>query len=148
MNQLPRTVLVVDDDVSILESLRMILEYSGYEVTTAESGREALQLVKRRHFTVALLDIRMADMDGTYLLGDLQKLRPEMIKIMVTGFATLDNAMRALNYGANAYVTKPVDPEKLLDLIASKIAEQEKTELLNEDRIGEWLEERFNKLSE
>lgn len=148
MNHLPKSVLAVDDDESILDSIRMILEYSGYEVTTATNGKDALNLAKRQRFTVALLDIRMADIDGTYLLGDLQKIRPDMIKIMVTGFATLDNAMRALNFGAKAYVTKPVDPKKLLDLIAAKIAEQEKTELLNEDRIGEWLEDRFNKLSE
>lgn len=148
MNHLPKSVLAVDDDESILDSIRMILEYSGYEVTTATNGKDALNLAKRQRFTVALLDIRMADIDGTYLLGDLQKIRPDMIKIMVTGFATLDNAMRALNFGAKAYVTKPVDPKKLLDLIAGKIAEQEKTELLNEDRIGEWLEDRFNKLSE
>jgi DNA-binding NtrC family response regulator len=120
-----QTVLVVDDDVAILTSLAQILEQHGYKVETAATGHEAIEKCKNDSYDLALLDIRLPDVDGTQLLKELNSVCDTMIKIMVTGYASLDSAMRSLLLGANAYVTKPVDPDELLKVIAEALSERQ-----------------------
>ena len=105
-------------------SLSRIFEKTGYEADTAETGNEALEKVKERFYNLALLDIRLPDLEGVELLKPLRQVHPDMAMIMVTGHATKENAMRALNEGASAYVTKPVDMDVVLATIKEALDKQ------------------------
>jgi DNA-binding response OmpR family regulator len=143
-----KRILAVDDDNDILESVRIILESEGYLVETAGRGAEALEKALNQSFDLALLDIKLPDMEGQKLLGRMGEIRPDMKKIMVTGNATTDNAIEALNNGADAYLTKPVDPEELLKVVGSKLKEQDDTKKMNEEKVAEWLRIRVKNLEE
>jgi len=120
-----KTILVVDDDKRILESLKVILESEGYVVETAETGEEAIKRNKNGFFDMALLDIKLLGMQGTELLAALHKESPKMVKIMMTGYPSLENAAASLKLGADAYIMKPVNPEKLLDVVKKKFRERD-----------------------
>ena len=121
-----KKILLVDDDIQILDSLKMILESEGYAVETAQSGEEAVTKNKAEAFDAAFLDMRLPRMQGTDMLAVLHKESPRMVKIMMTGFPSLENAVASLKLGADAYIMKPIDPEKLLDLVKNKIMEKQK----------------------
>lgn len=140
------TVLVVDDDRAILESTQAILESAGYAVRTAETARDAIRKAKSDWFDIALLDIDLPDMQGTELLEQLQEIKPRMIKIMVTGSASLNNAIQCVNLEAKAYVVKPFDPADLLQIIEEKLKERRAAERIDEDSVTDFIEERLQKL--
>ena len=139
-------ILIVEDDENILETLKNILQQSGYETDTAKTGREAEHKAKNRFYNLALLDIKLPDMEGTQLLAKLHKNTPIMRKIMVTGYPSLENAIEALNQGADAYVTKPVKPAKLLALIEEKLEEQRQAEKMTEGKVTDWIKTRARQL--
>ena len=141
-----KRILVVDDDETIVESFKKLLKTNGYFVETALSGSEALEKTEKEFYDLALLDIKLPDMKGTELLAEIHEERPRMMKIMVTGHASLDNAVKALNLGADAYLKKPVNPEELLRVVAEKLKKQDDAEKLNEEKVGEWIEDRIKKL--
>ena len=116
-----RIILVVDDDKSILRTFTRILQKNGYKIDTAETGREAIERADKKHYDLALVDIRLPDMDGTYLLAKIKKQLKNTIKIMITGFPSLESGVKALDEGADAYLVKPVKPEELLMLIKEKL---------------------------
>jgi DNA-binding response OmpR family regulator len=116
-----RTILVVDDDKSILRTFTRILQKNGYKIDTAETGREAIERADKKHYDLALVDIRLPDMDGTDLLAKIKKQLKNTIKIMITGFPSLESGVKALDEGADAYLVKPVKPEELLMLIKEKL---------------------------
>ena len=142
-----RSILVVEDDKAILKGLKEILQSEDYSVDTAETGQEALQKSQKKFFNLALLDIKLPDVEGTELLKIMHKNQPEMMKIMVTGYPSLENAVIALNRGANAYIIKPVKPEKLLDLIEGKLDEQSEAEKMTEEKVTEWIKTRARKIT-
>ena len=142
-----KSILVVEDDKAILKGLKGILQSEGYSVDTSETGQEALQKFKMKFFNLALLDIKLPDIEGTELLKIMHKNQPEMMKIMVTGYPSLENAVIALNRGADAYVIKPVNPEKLLDLIENKLDEQSQAERMTEEKVTEWIKTRARKIA-
>ena len=146
MNEEKKGILIVEDDKAILKSLKDILQSEGYSVDTAENGREAIQKSKEKFFNMALLDIKLPDMEGTKLLTTMHKDQPKMMKIMITGYPSLENAVEALNLGADAYVIKPVKPEKLLALIQEKLDEQSQAEKMTEEKVTEWVKARVRKL--
>jgi len=139
-------VLIVDDDLAIRESSKAIVESAGYAVQTAETAREAIRKAKSDWFDVALLDIDLPDMQGTELLKQLQEIKPRMIKIMVTGSASLENAIQSVNLDATAYILKPFNPADLLQVIKEKLKEQRAAERLDEDKVTDFIEERLQKL--
>jgi len=141
-------ILVVDDDLDILQSLREILETKGYDVETAETAQKGLELAKQRFFNLAILDIKLPDMEGTELLAKIHKEKPEMMKVMLTGYPSLDNAVQALNLGADAYLMKPVNPEELLKVVEEKLREQMEAEAMTEEKVAEWIERRIQKLEQ
>lgn len=141
-------ILIVEDDENIRKTMKNILQQKGYETDTAKNGREAEQKTKAKIYNLALLDIKLPDMDGTQLLAKLHENTPKMVKIMVTGYPSLENAMEALNQGANAYVTKPVKPAKLLALIKEKLEEQRQAEKMTENKVTDWIKIRARKLED
>jgi two-component system response regulator HydG len=108
----------------IRESFHDLLVAEGFAVDTAETAGEALRKAKIAQYDVGLLDIKLPDMDGTRLLEKLHAVQPTMIKIMVTGYSTLENAAKSMNYGAADYVLKPVYPETLIKLLKEKLADR------------------------
>ncbi len=117
-------ILVIDDDKSILRTLTRILQKAGYEVETAETGKEAMEKAEKTSYDLALVDVRLPDMDGTDLLASLQGTTPSTVKIVITGFPSLETGVKALDGGADAYLVKPVRPEELLTLIEEKLKPQ------------------------
>jgi two-component system response regulator HydG len=116
-----RIILIVDDDKSILRTFTRILQKHGYEIDTAETGKEAIEKADKKNFDLALVDIRLPDMDGTELLAKMKKQLQNTIKIMITGFPSIESGVKALDEGADAYLVKPVKPEELLMLIKEKL---------------------------
>ena len=114
-------VLVVDDNEEIRDGISSILSDEGYVVTTAGTGKEALESCRKGFFTIGLIDINLPDVSGTVILQTLKKLCPAMIKIIITGFPSLDNAVQSVNLGAEGYIIKPFKPEKLLEQIKEQL---------------------------
>ena len=120
MNNAKKHVIVIDDDKSILRTFTRILQKNGYEIDVAETGKEAIEKSTKQSYDLALIDIRLPDMDGTDLLVKMQQTMRDGIKIMITGFPSLETGVKALDEGADAYLVKPVKPEELLALIEEK----------------------------
>lgn len=125
-----KRILIVDDDETILKSLREILQSEGYYVDAVKTGREAIEKSLVQFYNLALLDIKLPDMEGTELLTKMNTNTPRMMKVMVTGHPSLENAVEALNLGADAYIMKPVNPEELLKVVEEKLRLQEETEMI------------------
>jgi len=140
------SILIVEDDANIRETIETILQQKGYNTDTAKNGQEAIQKSKAKFFNLTLLDIKLPDMEGTKLLTTLHEDLPKMVKIMVTGYPSLENAVEALNLGADAYVIKPVKPEKLLALIEEKLKNQSQAEKMTEEKVTEWIGTRVRKI--
>jgi DNA-binding NtrC family response regulator len=117
-------ILVVDDASGDRQTLADILVEMGYQVETAATGQEALEKLRGRFFHAAILDVRLPDMIGTELLDRLKELHPDTAALMVTGYASLQTSMRALNSGASAYVVKPLDIEHLVSVIQQALKQQ------------------------
>ncbi len=140
------SVLIVEDDANIRVPLSTILQQKGYNTDTAKNGKEAIQKSKAKFFNLALLDIKLPDMEGTKLITMMQESLPKMVKIMITGYPSLENAVEALNHGADAYVIKPVKPTKLLALIEEKLGEQREAEKMTEEKVTDWIKTRVRQL--
>jgi CheY-like chemotaxis protein/anti-anti-sigma regulatory factor len=106
-------VLVVDDEESVRITTAAILEQEGYEVSTAESGREALASAARSHYDLVLTDLRMDDMDGMALLHELQARHPNVVTVVLTGYASIESSIDALRQGVYDYLVKPCMVEDL-----------------------------------
>jgi len=121
------SILIVDDNESDCRSLSLIFGKKGYKVETVGTGRETLEKVQGRFFNAALLDVRLPDMEGTELLVPLKKIHPDMVIIMITAYASLETATRALNEGASAYLTKPLKMDEVLATIGNALEKQRLT---------------------
>jgi DNA-binding response OmpR family regulator len=120
-----KNIIVIDDDKSILRTFTRILQKNGYVIDVAETGKEALEKAAKKNYDLALIDIRLPDMEGTDLLVKMQHSMRDSIKIMITGFPSLETGVKALDEGADAYLVKPVKPEELLALIEEKFKAQQ-----------------------
>ena len=117
-----QTILIVDDDQVILSSFAGVLSKHGYGVDTAKTGHEAIEKCKTGSYDLALLDIKLPDIDGTQLLERLQEIGPPQMKtIMITGYGGVDSALRAAVLQANAYILKPVDEDELLKVVSATL---------------------------
>jgi CheY-like chemotaxis protein len=116
-----RNALVVDDVADITEMLSVMLTFAGYAVVTASSALAALEAARQHHFDVVISDIGMPEMTG-YQLAEALRLLPgyeSVPMVAVTGYSMFDDRQRSLNAGFNAHLTKPIDPQALLELIES-----------------------------
>ncbi len=117
-------ILIVDDDKDTRYGLGKILGRKGYNIETAETGHEALEKAKQRFYNLALLDIKLPDIDGTKLLVTLKRHHPSLDVIIVSGYASRENTMQALNGGASAYITKPIKLDELFATVKKLLKKQ------------------------
>ena len=141
-------ILVVDDDESVRKVLATILEEEGYVVDTAKNGREAIKKSKVKFYNLALIDIRLTDMEGTKLLTKVKDTMPKMRKIIITGYPSLQNAIEAVNRDADAYMLKPFDMDKVLETIKDQLKKQEEEKRYTQKKVGEFIETRVKELEE
>ena len=139
-------ILIVDDDENIRKVLQTILEDEGYITETAETAKKGIELSEEKFFNLALIDVRLPDMEGIELLGKLRETKPKMRKIIVTGYPTLQNAMASVNQGADGYVLKPFNVEKILLTIEEQLKKQAEEKTFSEERIAEFIETRVKEL--
>jgi DNA-binding NtrC family response regulator len=117
-------ILIVDDDNGVRDMLSSVLSDEGYSVEAVENGKKAIKACEKSPFDVALIDIELPDTKGTELLNRLKKMQPKMIKIIITGHPSIENAMKAVNERADGYVLKPFEVTDLLKMIAKLLTEK------------------------
>jgi Response regulator containing CheY-like receiver, AAA-type ATPase, and DNA-binding domains len=114
----------VDDDKETRNTLTAILENESFLVQTAESGKKAVRLCEKSTFDVALIDIELPDIKGTELLHMLKEKQPKMVRIIITGHPSIENAAKSVNEKADGYIMKPFDVQELLAMIKKLIDEK------------------------
>ena len=135
-------ILVVDDEPDMLSSCQRLLSRSGYEVKVAQSGREALRILKEEPFDLILTDLRMPEMDGMEVLRLSREQSPDSAVIVFTGYGTIQDAVMAMKSGASDFVTKPFSPDHLLLAVEKAVGN---LRLAAENRaLKGQLEERFS----
>jgi len=139
-------ILIIDDDENILKVLQAILEDEGYLVETADTAKKGIEKSEKAFYNLALIDVRLPDMEGIELLSKLHDSKPKMRKIIVTGYPTLQNAISAVNKGADAYVMKPFEVEKILQTIREQLKKQEEDKSFCEANVVEFIETRIKAL--
>jgi two-component system, NtrC family, response regulator HydG len=115
-------LLIVDDELSVRDSLGKWFREEGYEVTTVENASDALTRLAERRWDAALVDIKMHGTDGIELQRRMHEIDPELLVIIMTGYASVETAVMALKNGAYDYVTKPLDPDEIAHLVKNALA--------------------------
>ncbi|MGF3523004.1 MAG: response regulator [Candidatus Bathyarchaeia archaeon] len=146
MGNPPDRILIIDDDENIRKVMKTILEDEGYFVDTAETAKEGIEKSYSSFFNLALIDIRLPDMEGIDALSKLRETTPKMRKIIVTGYPTLQNAIAAVNKNADAYVLKPFNVDSVLHVIKEQLEKQREEKVYNETKIAEFIENRVKEL--
>jgi DNA-binding NtrC family response regulator len=139
-------ILIVDDDENIRKVLIAILEDKGYNIEAVGTAREAIRKTDKKFYNLALIDIRLPDMEGIDLLTKIRDTTPRMRKIIITGYPTLQNAVEAVNLGADAYIMKPFDVEKVLSTISEQLRKQDQEKKYSQDKVAEFIETRVREL--
>lgn len=143
-----KSILVIDDDEVVLNSIAEALRLEGYKVDTAKTGKEAISKGNLRFYNLILIDIRLPDMEGTELLKAMKETIPKMVKIIVTGYPSLQNATEALNKGADGYVIKPIDIPKLLTTVKEHLQKQEEAGRYSEQKFADFIETRAREVEQ
>ena len=133
----------MDDDSGILKSFKEILEAEGYSVDTAQTGVDALEKCRARSYNLAIIDVKLGDIDGTELLVRVHQMLPRTRKIIITGYPSLENAVESVNQQADAYVIKPVHPDEFLKIVADNMNKQMEAESETEKKVMGWIETRY-----
>jgi len=139
-------ILVVDDDETILDTLAMALELEGYFVDKAENGKEAIEKSYSNFYNLAIVDWRLPDIEGTTLLKEFKETTPRMVRIMLTGYPSMNNAISAVNNEASAFLVKPVDFDLLLGKIDELLKKQEQAKVFTEDLVVNYIETRSKEI--
>ncbi len=138
-----KRILVIDDDEVVRKNFKAILELEGYNVDTAVTGKEAVDKSNASFYNLALIDIRLPDMEGTQLLTTMRDTVPKMVKIIVTGFPSQESAVEAVNMGADGYIVKPImDTNEFLQKIKEDLKKQEEAQSYDEHKMAEYIETR------
>ena len=136
------SVLVVDDNLDVRESLQTLLEMEGYVTDAAETGEEGVAKIGEQVHDLVLLDIGLPDRSGLEVLATIRDTAPDLPVIMITAQGTVDNAVRAMSSGATNFITKPWDNDKLLADVAAAV-QRRRTEEENQ-QLKRALKQRYN----
>jgi DNA-binding NtrC family response regulator len=137
-------ILVVDDEAGARETISDILAEKDYEVKTAGSGKAALEVAAKIDFEVAIVDIKLPDIEGPELLKSIKALHPRLEGIIVTGFASTESAVSAMEKGAFAYLLKPIKMDEMLVCVARALEKQNAAAKLEEKKLEL---EKFNEVT-
>ena len=118
-----KKILIVDDDSELRANLSEILKGAGYHIAEVPSGKEAIEKIASKDFDIALLDLMMPRMNGIDVLKEIKKIKPKIKVIMITAFATVENAVEAIKKGASDYISKPFKIDSLLTTVRRVIEE-------------------------
>ncbi len=140
-------IIIIDDDENIRKVLETILEDEGYTVESVSTAKSAIERAKRSFYNLALIDIRLPDMEGIELLTKMRATKPKMRKVIITGYPTLQNAIEAVNRGADAYIMKPFDMESVLKTIKDQLKKQEEEKKYTQEKVAEFIETRVKELT-
>ena len=136
------SVLIIDDEAGIRESLETLLEFEGYRVSSAETGEQGLVKLGEHPYDLVLLDFALPDRNGLEILADIRDRDPQMAVIMITAYGTVDNAVRAMQNGATNFIQKPWDNEKLLADVRVAVARRRAEE--ENEQLKRALKQRYN----
>lgn len=135
-------ILVVDDDSSLLELIKMRLEYAGYRTATAAKAKEAVDTVKEQFFDLSIVDLQLENESGISLMEELHLINPEMPVIILTAHGSIESAVEAMKRGAFNYLTKPFNPQELLSQIEKALESRRLASEIKE--LKSLFEERFD----
>ena len=139
-------IIIIDDDGSIRQVLKTILEEKGYTVDTADTGKEAILKTNEKAYNLALIDMRLPDIDGIDLILKIKDTTPRMRKIIVTGYPTIQNAMEAVNRQADAFILKPFDVERVLQTIREQLMKQDEEKQFSQEKVTAFIKTRAKEL--
>lgn len=120
-----KPILIVDDEPIVRESIRDWLKDAGYQVATAETGEQALEMVQEEDFGVVVLDVRLPGRTGLNVLKELKATKPHIKAIVITAYPTTEMSLEAMKLGAVDYLVKPIAPDDLERLIREALVELE-----------------------
>src|SRR5579862_539931 len=136
------SVLIIDDETAIRESLETLLEFEGYRVESAETGEQGLAKIGEHPFDLVLLDFALPDRNGLEILADIRDRNPQMAVIMITAYGTVANAVRARQNGATNFIQRPWDNEKLLADVRAAVTRRRVEE--ENEQLKRALKQRYN----
>lgn len=136
------SVLIIDDEAAIRESLETLLEFEGFAVDSAQTGEDGLVKLADHPFDLVLLDFALPDRNGLEILAEIRSRDPQLAVIMITAYGTVDNAVRAMQSGATNFIQKPWDNEKLLADVRSAVARRRAEE--ENEQLKRALKQRYN----
>ena len=139
-------IIIIDDDESIRQVLKTILEEEGYAVDTADTGKEAVLKTNEKVYNLALIDMRLPDIEGIDLILKIKDTTPRMRKIIVTGYPTIQNAMEAVNRQADAFILKPFDVERVLQTIREQLMKQDEEKQFSQEKVTAFIKTRAKEL--
>ncbi|TET64100.1 response regulator [Candidatus Bathyarchaeota archaeon] len=139
-------ILIVDDDENIRKVLTTILYDEGYAVDSVGTAKKAIAKTEKKFYNLALIDIRLPDMEGINLLTKMKVTTPKMRKLIITGYPTLQNAVEAVNRGADAYIIKPFDIKKVLNTIKEELVKQQEEKRYSQEKVAGFIETRVKEL--
>lgn len=136
------SILIIDDEAAIRESLETLLQFEGYSVESAETGEAGLAKLGERTFDLILLDFALPDRNGLEVLAEIRNRDPQLAVIMITAYGTVDNAVRAIQSGATNFIQKPWDNEKLLADVRASVARRRAEE--ENEQLKRAFKQRYN----
>jgi len=139
-------IIIIDDDKSIRQVLKTILEEEGYAEDTADTGQEAVLKTNEQAYNLALIDMRLPDIEGIDLILKIKDTTPRMRKIIVTGYPTIQNAMEAVNRQADAFILKPFDVERVLQTIREQLMKQDEEKQFSQEKVTAFIKTRAKEL--
>ena len=138
LTKIHKRILVVDDDPAILDVLTQYMKLIGLDAVSAASGEEALAVFKKNQFDIVVSDIKMANMDGLTLLGEVKRLDPDVIFIVITGYPSIETVLEAMKKGAVDYIVKPFQFDEIKIKIERALVEKDMNKQLRSNQGIIW----------
>lgn len=138
LKKIHKRILIVDDDEAILDVLGQYMKIIGLDAVGASSGEEALSLFQKDHFDIVVSDIKMANMDGLTLLGEVKRIDPEILFFIITGYPSIETVLEAMKKGAKDYLVKPFQFDEIKMKIERALVEKDMNKQLKSNRGLIW----------
>ncbi len=132
-----KNILVIDDDTIILDSLCEFLKLEGFRTSGAETLKGALARLEEEHYTLVITDVNLPDGDGLELLDIIRENHPQTVTIVITGYGTIESAVKAIKQGAYEYLTKPIIDDELRLAVGKALAERPRHWQLRQEKSFE-----------